>query len=279
MESGGSLATLLAPAALPTESAANPGKTALSHFSLVLPHSLQEGELQRGIASGQETSPQATRSTIARTEQEGESSPSAMQQVPGPSWGESALSILYIFAGDHRRAGVKQCLEELQALWCFKLCMREVDILRGGEQDVQQEEFWRELMSELAAGVYDLLIVTPPCHTHSRARSSGGGRPGPRPVRSANYPWGFPWLEGKALRSCELANKLVLRTFEAIETAFNAGACHILEHPEDLGATPSGEVPAAIWQYSELRDIQLRTGAEYRAMFQCIHGALTSKPN
>jgi hypothetical protein len=157
--------------------------------------------------------------------------------------------------------------------------MREVVSIRGGDQDVLQEALWGELKGELAAGVYDLLFISPPCHTHSRARSSGGGRPGPRPVRSANYPWGFPWLEGKALRSCELANKLVLRTFEAIEIAFNAGACHILEHPEDLGATPSGEVPAAIWQHSELRDIPLWTGAVTWAMFQCMHGATSSKPS
>ena len=49
-------------------------------------------------------------------------------------------------------------------------------------------------------------------------------------------------------------------------------------HCWDLGATPSGEVPAAIWQHRELRDIQLRTGAATWAMFRCSHGAASSKP-
>ena len=120
---------------------------------------------------------------------------------PGPpvlaATGEvSSLSVLYIFAGEQRRSGVKQCLEGLQVRWGYKLTMKEVDLLRGKDQDVCQGTFRQGLMSELRSGKYDLLIITSPCHTHSRARSSGGGRPGPRPVDSANYPWGFPWLGG-----------------------------------------------------------------------------------
>ena len=52
----------------------------------------------------------------------------------------------------------------------------------------------------------------------------------------------------------------------------------LMEHPEDLGRTASGDVPAALWQYGETRDLQVATEATTWALFQCPFGAVSSKP-
>ena len=180
---------------------------------------------------------------------------------------EKTLRTLYVFAGVQRKADLRFFLEVLQGPGGFSLFMKEVDWLRGPDQDVADDDFWDALMKELDSGEFDLVIITPPCNTHSRARSSF--LPGPRPIRNALHPWGFPWLEGKNLRDCELSNLMVRRTFDAVSRAQQVGAKFLMEHPEDLGRTASGDVPAALWQYEETRDLQVATGATTWALSQC----------
>ncbi len=90
---------------------------------------------------------------------------------------EKTLRILYVFAGVQRKADLRFFLEVLQGPGGFTLFMKEVDWLRGSDQDVSDDDFWDALMKD------------------SRARSSF--LLGPRPIRNALHPWGFPWLEGK----------------------------------------------------------------------------------
>ena len=71
---------------------------------------------------------------------------------------------------------------------------------------------------------------------------------------------------------------MVERTFEAIRRAHAVGTRCLMEHPEDLGVTSSGEVPASIWRYPDTRDLQAETGSVTWALFQCVFLALTSKP-
>ena len=220
-------------------------------------------EISAGSSSGNVVSHQATERTELRTD--------SAETI-------KVLRVLYIFAGLERRCDLRHFLEQMQSTWSFKLVMKEIDLLRDVVQDVQNSKFWESLMVELDSNVWDLLVVTPPCNTHSRATFSWKSSPGPRPVRNVSFPWGFPWLTGPSLRKCEAANDMVLKSFEAISRAFSSGTKHLIEHPEDLGRTSTKEVPASIWQYQELRDLQVLTGAVTWALFQCIHQAPSSKP-
>ncbi|CAE7937949.1 FCPC [Symbiodinium necroappetens] len=47
---------------------------------------------------------------------------------------------------------------------------------------------------------------------------------------------------------------------------------------KDLGATPDQEVPASIWQFPSIRELQVTTKAITFAVFQCAFEAPTSKP-
>ena len=76
----------------------------------------------------------------------------------------------------------------------------------------------------------------------------------------------------------DLANKFVDQTVEAARTAHEAGAAFFIEHPEDLGATSDGQLPASIFSSDTMFQLCKSTGARTGAFHQCHWGASTSKP-
>ena len=189
------------------------------------------------------------------------------------------VRILYVFAGASRHADVGHWLRKMAVEQGFKLTVEEVDILRpggAGTNDVLDKQVWRGYVDKINSGLFQALVMTPPCNTHSRARYAN--MRGPRPLRSKQWPWGFPWLEGRNLASCELGNSLVRLTFEACHLAFRMGMGFLTEHPEDLGSTIDGQQPGSIWAVQETFDLASQTGANTVAFFQCPFGAPSSKP-
>eukprot|EP00973_Karenia_brevis_P078441 10890819-Karenia_brevis.AAC.1 len=51
----------------------------------------------------------------------------------------------------------------------------------------------------------------------------------------------------------------------------------MIEHPEDLGCTPSGDVPASIWRMTSLKHLVDKNGFT-GALYQCALGAESQKP-
>ena len=83
----------------------------------------------------------------------------------------------------------------------------------------------------------------------------------------------------KKLRSqCDQGNAFVHLTLEGCTAAHDAGAWWLIEHPEDLGRTKTGDDPASIWQLPEVRNLAASCGAHCFAVHQCHFGAGTSKP-
>ena len=120
-----------------------------------------------------------------------------------------------------------------------------------------------------------ILLASPPCETFTRVRHQ---RPGPPPLRSSAFPFGFPWLRNSDADRVRTANYFISQTLKACGIAAQAGGAYFIEHPEDLGVTSSKEVPASIWQWPEVRDLQVQTHAITFAIFQCTFEAPTSKP-
>ena len=163
------------------------------------------------------------------------------------------VRVLYLFAGAARRSDVHHFL----AMNCdregFQLTIKEIDLLRHQSHDVTDDVLWRQLMDEIRAGLWDVLVCTPPCNTHSRARYSS--RPGPPPLRAKRYPWGFPWLSNRNKEACELGNLLIRLTLECCALAHEHGCAFLIEHPEDLGSTAVGDQPGSIWAMNEFVDL------------------------
>ena len=86
-------------------------------------------------------------------------------------------------------------------------------------------------------GPGDYLIVTPSCSTFTRAVFAYDN--GPRPLRDATHPRGFPWLTGYNRLKAEAGNTLLDHALQLIQIAHAAGVLWFAEVPEDLGARRS----------------------------------------
>ena len=101
------------------------------------------------------------------------------------------LEVLYFFAGQKRRADVAAFARRLSV----PARLEEVDLARSDDADLSNTALQDDYLGRLAAGEWDFLAVSPPCNLWSRVVWTN--RRGPSPLRSAQYPWGFPWLESR----------------------------------------------------------------------------------
>ena len=113
------------------------------------------------------------------------------------------------------------------------------------------------MLDRLGTRCYAASIRSPPCNTFFQVDSYNG----PRLLRSASHPLGFPWLEGAALARAQQANILAQRTYERTRASFLAGTPYITEFPEDLGTTRKGDAPASQWQLQAIRQLAADTSA------------------
>ena len=133
------------------------------------------------------------------------------------------LNVLYLFVGAPRKADLKECLHALSNSQQFSLHIREVDIERGPEDDLTNDTLWSDLMVEIKAGRYQVIVLSPPCGTWSRVRFQWNDSPGPRPVRNRQHPWGFPWLSKLQMAQVESANMFVSKSIELAKLISNLG--------------------------------------------------------
>ena len=186
------------------------------------------------------------------------------------------LRVLYIFAGIKRKADVAAYLQKFAFSAGSEVECWNVDLLVDKQHDMTDEDFVKKLRMSIKNREVDMLLVTPPCNTHSRARHAN--RAGPPPLRSKRYPMGFPWLRAKLKKAVELGNYFMRTTWTLCMDAFDAGIPYLTEHPEDLGATADGELPASLWGTQGTLDLAAATDAVTCAFFQCPFGATSSKP-
>ena len=152
--------------------------------------------------------------------------------------------------------------------------MVEIDLILRDGHDLYDDEKLEEISKRVKQGDFDAIIMSPPCSTWSRAVWSS--KIGPRPVRSRDFPHGFPWLKGELKEKAEIGSKWVMRCAEVLEIAPPYTAC-AWEHPEDLGRSRNG-VPASVWHLEEVRRAAKKRRMETSAFHQCTYGADYPKP-
>ena len=150
------------------------------------------------------------------------------------------MKVLYLFCGVPRKADVKQCLKKLASKHQFELEIREVDIERSSDDDLTKSQLWDELLEQIRSGHYDVIFMSPPCNTWSRVRFQWQKFPGPRPVRNAAWPMGFPWLNNKQKEQVEFANYFVKQTIQAGYAAAASTTKFFGGAPRRLGCCGSG---------------------------------------
>ncbi len=184
--------------------------------------------------------------------------------------------MLYLFAGPERHADVKFHLQTPAASEGIDLLMTEFDILRERPQDLTADDVWQQPLEKLRTGVFDFVVMVPPCNTFSRARHNRQHL-GPKPLRLLEYPRRFPWLETSDAQQVEIANLLVDRSLQMAMECAGLNIGFLLEHPEQLGLA-AGMIPASIWNFKEFLQLEKHERVRQAAIFQCQFGAPTSKP-
>ena len=152
--------------------------------------------------------------------------------------------------------------------------MEMVDIKVKPHVDLTLKSNRDRILGKIKLHKYDVIILSPPCSTFSRAPWSN--RKGPRPIRSFLKPKGFERLSWAERKKANWGNTLKDFTFEIILVALEAQVHMILfENPEDLGALQhgsyAGQRPASMWQddrfHKMLSDGLVQTVAFYQQDF------------
>ena len=150
----------------------------------------------------------------------------------------------------------------------------EIDTLNDPvSHDLLDPDRQEDFVAAILSGHFQFQVFAPPCNTWTRAVWANHN--GPRPLRSAAYPLGFPWLTRENRAKAEVGNNLVhfaARCLEASRGARLRGMFShaIFEFPEDLGRAQLG-TPASLWQRDDLKAIA--EGKLWRgAFFQCQWG-------
>lgn len=158
--------------------------------------------------------------------------------------------------------------------------MTEIDLLRSADHNLAIEESQASWLDKLY--LYDFVLTTPPCCTHSRAVWANSN--GPHPIRSRKYPLGFPWLSDKDRQKADLFNGLIDFSWKVLEKVHTLSASQNIlgfsEHPEDLGRVRNYRmvgIPASIWQSPNAK-LLIDKGWWCGAFSQDIWGAVTPKP-
>ncbi|CAE7725645.1 RE2 [Symbiodinium sp. CCMP2592] len=172
-------------------------------------------------------------------------------------------------------ADVRAWLEVLCTSQNIILEMSEVDICRDPSMDLLDSAVADRCLLQVQNSEWDVVLVTPPCNTFSRARCV---QPGPRPLRSRIYPAGFPWLSDSHRAAADNGNQFVSFSFQICTAALSNSIPFLLEHPEDLGMTTTGHTPASIWQLPEAAALFKHEQVVTFAIYQCHYGAHTPKP-
>ena len=191
------------------------------------------------------------------------------------------IRVLYLFSGKSRKGSVSH--------WCSKLAKRHstavevemVDVKVKPHVDLTLKSNRDKILEKIKLHKYDVIILSPPCSTFSRAPWSN--RKGPRPIRSFLKPKGLERLSWAERKKANWGNTLKDFTFEALLVALEAEVHMILfENPEDLGALQhgpyAGQRPASMWQDDRFREMLADRLVQTVAFYQQDFGTDYLKP-
>ena len=132
---------------------------------------------------------------------------------------------LHLFSGAYDRAdGLAASLRGMG--WT---CI-DLDNKYCKEDDLANDEIWERIFTAVTRGLIAFVWMGPPCTSFSPARRH---KPGPRAVRDAAHPRGFPkdQLSPAEVEQVRLANYFVLQCCRIATVAQNKGVGSAFENP------------------------------------------------
>ena len=110
------------------------------------------------------------------------------------------LRALYLFAGKPRKWDMRDCLIKLGYENGGDIHVDCVDLQRKPWTDLSKKREREKIRRLIRSGIYDAILLSPPCSTFSRA--PWVNFKGPRPVQSYAKPRGSDTLTGSERRRC-----------------------------------------------------------------------------
>ena len=147
---------------------------------------------------------------------------------------------------------MQDALEALEAEPGTTLWVLSVDVMVSSTYCNLLQEDTQQLWLRLArSGLAEGVLAGPPCETWSVAREADGMSPqkGPRPLRTAEAPWGLLDLTTREFQQLDVGNRLMLFALQICIVQASQGKFSLLEHPDDPGLyNPSKRMSPSIWK-------------------------------
>lgn len=135
--------------------------------------------------------------------------------------------------------------------------------------DLTKKSSRKFLRQVISSGKVGAVPMAPPCGTSSRAREKPIparlkrlGVPQPKPLRSSQYPLGFPWLRGTDLVRVRLANECYETVAEIFELCVLLGIPAFIENP----------ATSRMWEVPCIRKLFKLKGVHFTKFHACMHG-------
>jgi hypothetical protein len=178
--------------------------------------------------------------------------------------------VLYLFSGPEH----SDSLQNQLALLGIDTTMVD-KVLRGPNMDVLDDKAWSELKGDIADGVYDAGIITPPCGSYSSSREH---QPGPPVLRSVEHILGLP--QGSGPNELSAANREIVRAAniitdraaEAFGLFVGSNLPVLFENPLPIEGKPTIFLVPSVVALGEL------PGVDCADMDQCEFESLSTKP-
>ena len=192
----------------------------------------------------------------------------AVRLVDGITAEKSRGKVLHLFSGPSSRPDGLKALLRAKGWECVDFDSRANGI---PEEDLTRDDVWDKLMARVRAREFDYIVAGPPCDTFSHARER---KPGPRPLRSFDRPYGLPRssLYPQEIEQLRVGNLLALRTAEACRALYDLGGGFIVENPREW------EGCASIWALDEYKSLLALKDVHQIVVDQCGFGAASQKP-
>ena len=157
----------------------------------------------------------------------------------------------HLFSGRRRPGDLQDALELLEPEPGTTLWVLSVDVMVSSKYCNLLQEDTQQLWLRLARdGLAEGMLAGPPCETWSVAREADGMSPkkGPRPLRTAEAPWGLLDLVPREFQQLDVGNRLMLFALKVCLVQAAQGKFSLLEHPDDPRSfDPSKTRSPSIW--------------------------------
>eukprot|EP00435_Cladocopium_sp_Y103_P030710 s1969_g7.t1 len=190
-----------------------------------------------------------------------------------------ALVIVHFFSGFRREGDIHNIIDQHVAATGVHIFTLSVDLcMQRQHADLATDSALRWWGSRVAAGQIVSAGGGPPCETYTAARFHAlEGRPGPRPLRSAEEHCGLPKLTRKERMQIWIGDSLLRFLLDILAILAACGMSGWIEHPQYPTWCVQAS-PASIWATTALKLLKGLHCCTVVSFDQCTCGAEGKKP-